>query len=243
MSVLRYILDIRNLSAGTAEGKGILQGIDLKIGKGEIHVIMGPNGSGKSTLANCIMGNPDYLITGGDIIFDGKSLLQIPTDERSRKGIFMSFQHPPEIQGISTASFIRSALLARNNNRTLPEFTKELKEKSEILNIDESFLSRYEGLSGGEKKRIEILQMSMLKPKLVVLDEIDSGLDIDSLKLIAKFIGEREMTFLVISHNEKMLKYLKPDWVHIMSNGSISKSGGTEITKRLENEGYGWIGK
>jgi Fe-S cluster assembly ATP-binding protein len=244
------MLDIKNLQV-RAEGKDILKGIDLHIGKGEVHAIMGPNGSGKSTLARAISGHPLYEVTGGEITFDGHDLLEMDPDERAREGVFMAFQYPVEIAGVNNSYFLKAAVNAKRKHQGLPEldameFMQLIKAKSKLLEIDQSMLSRAvnEGFSGGEKKRNEIFQMALLEPKLAVLDETDSGLDIDALKIVANGVNAMrspERSIIVVTHYQRLLDYIVPDFVHVLSAGRIVKSGGKELALELEKRGYGWI--
>ena len=239
-------LEIRDLHVSVA-GAEILKGVSLDINLGEVQVIMGPNGSGKSSLALTLMGHPGYKITGGTIRLFGQDISGMSPDKRARLGLFLSFQHPQSITGVSVSNFLRTAL---NSGRDKPlpvgDFIKLLKEKMDLLKIDHSFMSRYlnEGFSGGEKKRTEILQMAVLKPKLAVLDETDSGLDIDSLKIVANGVNtikSKEMGILLITHYQRLLNYIRPDKVHIMIDGKIATSGGPELAEHLEEKGYGWV--
>jgi Fe-S cluster assembly ATP-binding protein len=228
----------------------ILQGIDLEIGKGEVHAIMGPNGSGKTTLAYALMGHPAYEITGGDVLFDGESILELGPDERAQRGLFLAFQYPHAIPGVTVTSFLRSAINAVRKARAgaddpipIPEFRTELLAAMERLGVSREMAQRYlnEGFSGGEKKRIEILQMAMLKPRMAVLDETDSGLDIDALRVVSggvRALVGPEMGALVITHYQRILNYIKPDFVHVFVNGRIVESGGADLAHKLEAEGY-----
>ncbi len=244
------MLDIKNLQV-RAEGKEILKGINLHVDAGQIHAIMGPNGSGKSTLARAIAGHPEYEVTGGEITYDGRDLLDMDPDERAREGVFMAFQYPVEIAGVNNAYFLKAAVNAKRKHQGLPEydameFMQLIKEKSKLLDIDQSMLSRAvnEGFSGGEKKRNEIFQMALLEPKLAVLDETDSGLDIDALKIVAQGVNAMrspERAVIVVTHYQRLLDYIVPDFVHVLSAGKIVKSGGKELALELERKGYGWI--
>ncbi|AXA35257.1 MAG: Fe-S cluster assembly ATPase SufC [Candidatus Hydrogenedentota bacterium] len=244
------MLEIRNLHA-TVEGKEILHGVDLKVNAGEVHAIMGPNGSGKSTLAQIIAGRELYEVTEGEIIFNGKNLLELSPEERACEGIFLAFQYPVEIPGVSNTYFLRAALNAirkyRGEEELDPmEFLALIRKKMKLLNMDEELLHRSvnEGFSGGEKKRNEIFQMAVLEPKLAVLDETDSGLDIDALKLVANGVNSLrspERAMIVVTHYQRLLEYIVPDYVHVLANGRIVKSGGRELALELEEKGYGWI--
>lgn len=233
----------------SVENKEILKGLNLEIKGGEVHAIMGPNGTGKSTLSSAIMGHPKYEVTGGSVTLDGEDVLEMAVDERARKGIFLAMQYPSEISGVTNADFLRSAINARRgegNEISLMKFIREMEKKMKTLEMDEAFSHRYlnEGFSGGEKKRNEILQMMMVQPRIAILDEIDSGLDIDALKVVAKGVNEMlspELGVLVITHYQRLLNYIKPDFVHVMMQGRIVKSGGQELAERLEAEGYDWI--
>jgi Fe-S cluster assembly ATP-binding protein len=242
-------LSINNLHATLEDGTEILKGVSLDIPKGEVHAIMGPNGSGKSTLSKVIAGHESYLVTGGNVTLDGEDILEMGIDERSRAGIFLAFQYPAEVPGVSNANFIRAALQAR-----LPEGEeidavasyKDLYEKMDLLEMDRKFTARAvnEGFSGGEKKRNEILQMLMLEPKYCIMDETDSGLDIDALKIVAKGVNAMrspERGFLLITHYQRLLDYIKPDHVHVMADGKIVKSGGPELALELEEKGYEFL--
>jgi Fe-S cluster assembly ATP-binding protein len=244
------MLDIKNLQV-RVEDKVILKGIDLHVNAGEVHAIMGPNGSGKSTLARALSGHPEYEVVGGTITFDGKDLLEMDPDTRAREGIFMAFQYPVEIAGVNNAYFLKAAVNAKRKHHGEPEldameFMQLIREKSKLLDIDQSMLSRAvnEGFSGGEKKRNEIFQMALLEPKLAVLDETDSGLDIDALKLVAGGVNAMrgpERAIIVVTHYQRLLDYIVPDYVHVLSGGRIVKSGGKELALELEKKGYGWI--
>ena len=244
------MLDITNLQV-KVEGKPILKGINLHVNAGEVHAIMGPNGSGKSTLARALSGHPEYEVTGGQVTYEGKDLLDMDPDERAREGVFMAFQYPVEIAGVNNAYFLKAALNAKRKHQGQPEldameFMQLIKEKSKLLEIDQSMLSRAvnEGFSGGEKKRNEIFQMSLLEPKLAILDETDSGLDIDALKLVASGVNAMRMperAIIVVTHYQRLLDYIIPDYVHVLSAGRIVKSGGKELALELEKKGYGWI--
>ena len=244
------MLSIDNLHV-SVEGKPILNGINLDVRAGEIHAIMGPNGSGKSTLSSVIAGNEDYEVTKGDIVYKNENIIELSPEERAHKGIFMSFQYPVEIPGITVTNFIKTAinsnLKARNENE-MPanKMLKKIREKAELLEIDSKFLSRSlnEGFSGGEKKRNEIFQMAMLEPSLSVLDETDSGLDIDALKIVANGVNKlknKNNAVIVITHYQRLLDYIVPDYVHVLHQGKIVKSGDKELAHQLEEKGYDWI--
>lgn len=243
-------LEIKNLRANIGD-REILKGLNLEIPKGEVHAIMGKNGSGKSTLAKVMAGHPTYEVTGGDVLLDGKSIMDMEPDERSREGLFLAFQYPMEVPGVTIANFLRAARQAR-----LPEgeeidavaYYHELYAKMDALKITRNFTSRSvnEGFSGGEKKRCEILQMAMLKPSYAVLDETDSGLDIDALKIVSEGVNalrSPDTGFLVITHYQRLLNYIVPDVVHVMADGQIIKSGGKDLALKLEAEGYDWVEK
>ncbi len=258
-------LIIKNLHANI-EGKPILRGVDLTVRQGEIHALMGPNGSGKSTLSNVIMGNPKYEVTEGEIWFKGENILEYSPDRRARMGLFLAFQYPMSIPGVSVANFLRRALEAmREGNKpleegdhptgqiskrkkTIPpgEFRKLLQEKMRLLKVDNSFINRAinDGFSGGEKKRAEILQMALLQPEIALMDETDSGLDIDALRIVSESVNALtgpNLGILLITHYQRMLNYIKPDYVHVMFNGRIVKSGGRELALELEEKGYEWL--
>jgi Fe-S cluster assembly ATP-binding protein len=243
-------LEIRNLHV-SAEDKEILKGLDLDVSKGEIHALMGPNGSGKSTLANVIMGHPGLEITDGTITFKGEDITDAAPEDRSRAGLFMAFQYPVAIPGVTVAKYLRMALNAHREARGEPEiklkdFRKETEAAMELVNIPREFSSRYvnDGFSGGEKKRMEVLQLAMLRPELAVLDETDSGLDIDALRIVAEGVNEfagPEMGTLIITHYQRILHMIEPDKVHVMYDGRIVKEGGPELVTELEAKGYGWI--
>jgi Fe-S cluster assembly ATP-binding protein len=248
-------LEIRNLHA-RVEGEDnapILRGVNLTLKQGEIHALMGPNGSGKSTLANVLMGNPIYEVTDGEILLDGENLLEMEADERSRAGLFLAFQYPVAIPGVTLANFLRHAVNSRlkaqdaeSKGMPIPDFIKLMRQKMAMLGVDQSFAGRYlnEGFSGGEKKRAEVLQMAVLEPKIAVMDETDSGLDIDALRIVAEGVNKLtgpNMGALVITHYQRMLNYIKPDHVHVMFSGQIVESGGAELALQLEEHGYDWI--
>ncbi|MFU0782417.1 MAG: Fe-S cluster assembly ATPase SufC [Thermoanaerobacterium thermosaccharolyticum] len=237
------LLEIKNVKA-EVDGKEILKGLNLTIKKGEIHAIMGPNGSGKSTLCNVIMGNPHYKVTNGEILFEGEDIVKLKVNERAKKGIFLSFQSPEEIPGITVDNFIRTSLSAvTNKNMPMLQFAKSMKEKMDMLDMKPEYRTRYlnVGFSGGEKKKSEILQMAMLNPKLVMLDEIDSGLDIDALKVVAETVRKLktdDMSILIITHYNRILDYLEPDVISVLANGRIVKEGDKNLAKELEKTGY-----
>ena len=244
------MLQIRNLHAAIAD-KEILKGINLEIKKGEIHAIMGPNGSGKSTLSSVLVGNPNYEVTEGSVLFEGQDLLELEPEERAHLGLFMSFQYPVEIPGVSMVNFMRAALNEKRKAQGLDpipaaEFLKLMKQKRELVELDNKLASRSvnEGFSGGEKKRNEIFQMAMLEPKLAILDETDSGLDIDALRIVAKGVNELrspENATIVITHYQRLLDYIRPDYVHVLYKGRIVRSSGPELALELEEKGYDWI--
>jgi Fe-S cluster assembly ATP-binding protein len=244
------MLNIKNLQV-RAEDKQILKGIDLTVNAGEVHAIMGPNGSGKSTLARALAGHPAYEVTGGEIQYEGRDLLDMDPDERAREGVFMAFQYPVEIAGVTNAYFLKAALNAKRKHHGEPEldaleFLQLIKEKAKLLQIDQSMLNRAvnEGFSGGEKKRNEIFQMALLEPKLAILDETDSGLDIDALKTVSDGVNALRgpaRAIIVVTHYQRLLNYIVPDYVHVLSGGRIVKSGGKELALELEQKGYGWI--
>jgi Fe-S cluster assembly ATP-binding protein len=240
--------EIRGLKS-SIEGKEILKGIDLKIKGGEVHAIMGPNGTGKSTLASALMGHPKYEVTEGEVTLNGEDVLDMGVDERARAGLFLAMQYPSEITGVTNADFLRSAINARReegNEISLIKFVRQMEKKMKELEMNPEFMHGYlnEGFSGGEKKRNEILQMLLLEPKVVILDEIDSGLDIDALRIVAAGVNamrDEERGFLIITHYQRLLNYITPDYVHVMMQGRIVKSGGPELAQRLEAEGYDWV--
>lgn len=244
------MLRIKNLHA-RVEGKEILKGINLEVNAGEVHAIMGPNGSGKSTLASVIAGKEEFEVTRGKITFEGEDLDDAAPEERAHKGIFMSFQYPVEIPGVSVTNFMKTAINESRKARGMEEMPanqmlKLIREKSELLDIDRKFLSRSlnEGFSGGEKKRNEIFQLAMLEPKLAILDETDSGLDIDALRIVANGVNKlrnKENAVVVITHYQRLLEYIIPDFVHVLHNGKIVKSGGKELALELEEKGYDWV--
>ena len=245
-------LEIKDLHV-SIEDKEILKGVSLTIKQGEIHAIMGPNGTGKSTLAYALLGHPSYTVTEGEIIFKGQNVLELKPDERSRLGMFLAFQYPVAIPGVTVANFLRTALNVRrravnpeDKGMPIPEFRKLLKEKMEMLKMDQNFAGRYlnDGFSGGEKKRAEILQLATLKPEIAILDETDSGLDIDALRVVAEGVNALsgpELGVLVITHYQRLLNYIKPDFVHIMLDGRIVESGGPDLALHLEDQGYDWV--
>ena len=240
------MLKIENLHA-EIDGNEILKGLDLEVGEGEIHAIMGPNGSGKSTLSNVLMGHPRYEVTGGSIIFRGQDVMELEADERARLGMFLAFQYPSEVPGVSVANFLRTAVNSvREEELSVMEMYKLLQEKMRVMEMNPKFAERYlnEGFSGGEKKRNEILQMLMLEPKLAIMDETDSGLDIDALQVVSKGVNELrgpEFSAVVITHYNRILRYIEPDRVHVMLNGQIVTSGGKELALALEDKGYDWV--
>jgi Fe-S cluster assembly ATP-binding protein len=244
------MLEVKNLQV-RAEDKQILKGIDLVVKAGEVHAIMGPNGSGKSTLARALSGHPEYQVTGGEVLYEGKDLLEMDPDERAREGVFMAFQYPVEIAGVNNAYFLKAALNAKRKHHGQPEldameFMELIAEKSKLLEINQGMLQRAvnEGFSGGEKKRNEIFQMALLEPKLAILDETDSGLDIDALKIVSKGVNAMrspDRAAIVVTHYQRLLDYIVPDYVHVLSGGRIVKSGGKELALELEKKGYGWL--
>jgi Fe-S cluster assembly ATP-binding protein len=246
------MLEIKNLKV-SVEGKQILKGLNLTINKGEVHAIMGPNGSGKSTLASVIAGREDYTIDDGSITFNGKDMLELSADERAKEGMFLAFQYPVEIPGVSTINFLKTAITEIRQYRGLPpmeakDFLKMLKEKQKLVEIETNLTGRSvnEGFSGGEKKRNEIFQMAMLEPTLAILDETDSGLDIDALRIVATGVNKlrtKENAFVVITHYQRLLEYIVPDFVHVLYQGRIVKSGTRELALELEGKGYDWIKK
>ena len=246
-------LEIKNLHASVADQQ-ILKGIDLLIKPGETHALMGPNGSGKSTLAYTLAGHPAYEPTAGQVIFDGQDLMELEADERSRAGLFLAFQYPAAVPGVTLAKFLRQTINSRRKAEdpedkgiSIPAFRRMLKTKMDMLGIDHKFAGRYlnEGFSGGEKKRVEILQMAVVEPKIAIMDETDSGLDIDALRIVSEGANRLQQEFnmgaLVITHYQRILNYIKPDFVHIMLNGRIVESGGPDLALKLEERGYDWI--
>ncbi len=245
------VLELRNLHVALEDGTEIVKGVDLKVAQGEIHAVMGPNGSGKSTLSYAIMGHPAYQITDGALLLDGEDITELGADERAQRGLFLAFQYPQAIAGVTVTSFLRSAINATRKAKNggvddpipIPEFRNELFAQMEKLKVSRELASRYlnDGFSGGEKKRVEILQMAMLKPRIAVLDETDSGLDIDALKIVAggvKDLVGPELGALVITHYQRILEYIVPDYVHVFVDGTIVEEGGPELAHRLEAEGY-----
>lgn len=245
-------LVIRNLHVAI-EGKEILKGLNLTISQGEVHAVMGPNGTGKSTLAYTLMGHPTYEVTDGEVFYKGQNVLELKADERSRLGIFLAFQYPVAIPGVTVANFLRTALNSRrkavdpeDKGIPIPEFRKMLKERMDALRMDHAFGGRYlnEGFSGGEKKRAEILQMATLKPEIAILDETDSGLDIDALRIVSDGVNtlrNADLGVLLITHYQRILNYIKPDYVHVMLDGKIVESGGPDLALHLEEQGYDWV--
>ena len=229
------------------DGQEIVKGLDLEVGQGEIHAIMGPNGSGKSTLANVLMGHPRYEVTGGSITFRDEDVFELEADERAKLGMFLAFQYPSEVPGVSVANFLRTAVNSVREEELSPmEMYKLIQEKMKIMQMDPKFAERYlnEGFSGGEKKRNEILQMLMLEPKLAIMDETDSGLDIDALQVVAKGVNEMkgpEFSAVIITHYQRILRYIEPDRVHVMLDGRLVTSGGKELADALEDKGYDWV--
>jgi len=244
------LLEIKNLHARVAE-KEILKGINLTVNAGEVHAIMGPNGSGKSTLAGVLAGREAYEVTAGEVIFEGKDLLELAPEERAQEGVFLAFQYPVEIPGVNNTYFLKAALNSIRKYRGLeeldaPQFLRLVREKLKVLHIDQSLLNRpvNEGFSGGEKKRNEIFQMAVLDPKLAILDETDSGLDIDALKTVAEGVNSLrgpDRAIIVVTHYQRLLNFIVPDFVHVLSGGRIVKSGGKELALELEAQGYGWL--
>ena len=244
------LLEIKNLHAGI-DGKEILKGLNLQINKGEVHAIMGPNGSGKSTLAKVLAGHPSYEVLQGEVIYEGKNLLELEPDERAKEGIFLAFQYPVEVPGVSNSQFLRLAYNEKMRHLGEEEldpleFNDYLKEKAKIVEMSSDFFKRSvnEGFSGGEKKRNEILQMAVLEPKLAVLDETDSGLDIDALRIVAGGVNklrDAEKAIILVTHYQRLLNYITPDFVHVLANGKIVKQGGKELALELEEKGYDWV--
>jgi len=246
------VLEIRNLHV-SVEDKPILKGLNLTVRQGETHALMGPNGTGKSTLAYTLMGHPSYVVTEGEVIFKGINLLELKTDARSRMGLFLAFQYPVAIPGVSVANFLRTAINTRrralnpaDKGITIPEFRKLLRSKMEMLKMSPDFAGRYlnDGFSGGEKKRAEVLQMAVLEPEIAVLDETDSGLDIDALRIVAsgvEALAGPQLGVLVITHYQRILNYIKPEFVHIMLDGRVVETGGPDLAQHLEEKGYDWV--
>jgi Fe-S cluster assembly ATP-binding protein len=244
------LLEIKDLHAGI-EGKEILKGLNLQVNKGEVHAIMGPNGSGKSTLSKVLAGHPTYEVLSGSVTFDGKDMLELEPDERAREGVFMAFQYPVEVPGVSNSQFLRLAYNQKAIHNGLEEldpleFNDFLKEKAKIVEMDPQFFKRSvnEGFSGGEKKRNEILQMAVLEPKLAILDETDSGLDIDALRIVAEGVNKlrsSENAIILVTHYQRLLNYIQPDFVHVLAGGKIVKEGGKELALELEEKGYDWV--
>jgi Fe-S cluster assembly ATP-binding protein len=250
------VLELKNLHVALEDGTEIVKGVDLSVRPNEVHAVMGPNGSGKSTLAYALMGHPAYEITEGELLLDGENILEMEADERAQRGLFLAFQYPHAVPGVTVTSFLRSAINAvrkahnggEDNPIPIPEFRKELLDQMDRLKVSRELASRYlnDGFSGGEKKRVEILQMAMLKPRIAILDETDSGLDIDALKTVAEGVKELvgpEMGALVITHYQRILDYITPDFVHVFIDGRIVEEGGPELARKLEAEGYERYGK
>ena len=245
-------LEVKNLHV-SIEGNEILKGLDLTVEQGKVQAIMGPNGTGKSTLAYTLMGHPSYEVTEGEVYFKGQNILELEPDERSRLGIFLAFQYPVAIPGVTVANFLRTALNARRRAENpddkgipIPEFRKLLKEKMAMLKVDQSFAGRYlnDGFSGGEKKRAEILQLATLQPEIAILDETDSGLDIDALRIVSEGVNtllSKDLGVLIITHYQRLLNYIRPDYVHVMLGGRIVESGGPDLALHLEEKGYEWV--
>lgn len=244
------LLEIEDLCVAV-EGKEILKGVNLKLNKGEIHALMGPNGSGKSTLSHALMGHPKYEILRGSVRFQGEEILELKPDERAKKGMFLAFQYPLSIPGVTVVNFLRAALKAVSESEVSPrEFRKLIKEKMELLDMDDSFATRYvnDGFSGGEKKKLETLQMAVLQPKMAILDETDTGLDIDALKTVSEGINHLveanlDIGVLLITHYQRILSYVQPDFVHVLIGGQVVKSGRKELALELEAKGYDWLEK
>ncbi len=249
---MQSALEIRDLHA-SVDGTEILKGVNLAVNRGEVHALMGPNGTGKSTLANVLMGHPSYSVTQGQIVFEGKDITELAPDERARMGLFLAFQYPVAIPGLSLANFLRSAINARRKEQdpsdkgiSVPEFRRVLKDKMDLLEMPHAFAGRYlnDGFSGGEKKRAEILQLATLEPTVAILDETDSGLDIDALKIVSggvNALAGPKLGILIITHYQRILNYIQPGFVHIMLDGRIVESGGADLAKHLEEHGYQWI--
>lgn len=245
------MLSIKNLHA-SIDGKEILRGIDLEVRAGEVHAIMGPNGSGKSTLSQVLAGNENFQVTGGDVLMQGQNLLEMATEERAREGVFLAFQYPVEIPGVSNLQFLKTAINAIRNHRgegevDAVEFMKQAKAAARQVDLDASFLKRgvNEGFSGGEKKRNEIMQMLLMEPRLAILDETDSGLDIDALKVVADGVNalrSPDRSVIMVTHYQRLLSHIVPDFVHVLAGGRIIKSGGRDLALELEEKGYGWLG-
>ena len=242
----KALLEVNRLHVSAGE-KEILHGVDLTVGRDETHVLMGPNGTGKSTLGYAVTGNPVYTVTSGSIVFDGEDITALPVNERAKRGIFLSFQNPLEVPGVTLSAFIRSALEQKTGDRLrLWDFKKRLRETMKLLSMDESYAERdlNVGFSGGEKKRNDILQMAVLEPELCILDESDSGLDIDALKVVADGVNslrDGKRSFIIVTHYQRILDYIKPDYVHVLYQGRIVKSGDFTLVKQLEEQGYGWL--
>lgn len=245
------MLEIRNLHVTVVDGTEILKGIDLKVRRGEVHAIMGPNGSGKSTLARLLAGHPSYRVTAGEVLYEGKNLLEMEPETRAREGVFLAFQYPVELAGVNNSYFLKAALNELRVSKGLEEvdayeFLELIKEKLKMLEMEQTFLNRpvNEGFSGGEKKRNEILQMAVLEPKLAILDETDSGLDIDALKVVSSGVNKMkspERAIVLVTHYQRLLNYIIPDFVHVILDGRIVKSGGKDLALELEEKGYDWI--
>jgi Fe-S cluster assembly ATP-binding protein len=244
------MLEVRDLRV-RADDKEILRGVTLTVNAGEVHAVMGPNGSGKSTFARALAGHPHYEVVGGEALYEGRDLLSMDPDERAREGLFMAFQYPVEIAGVNNAYFLKAALNAKRKHRgeeelDAMEFMSLIREKARLLDLDQSTLGRSvnEGFSGGEKKRNEIFQLAVLEPKLAILDETDSGLDIDALKIVANGVNamrSKDRAFIIVTHYQRLLNYIVPDYVHVLSDGTIVRSGGKELAFELEEKGYGWL--